>query len=498
MELPGFFDRQLLAKREELIAKGIDPYPYEYNFTHNIQDIIVNSRKITDQEESVSTIGRVGSVRKAGKALFLDLRKDKFKIQLYIRSNDVDENVWYIVTKLDIGDIIKAQGKLFFTKMGELTINVSSMQLLCKAIVRIPFGKETEDKEFYKAEDPEIVYRERYVYWNIKPEAKQLIEKRFKIIGLIKRWMENEGFLEVQTPTIEMVYGGAEARPFKTNIWALNNQNAYLRISPELNLKKYVAGGFDKVFTVCQNFRNEGIDKSHNPEFTMMEWYEAGTDYLKQMERFENLTEYLVKSIHGATKICYQGVEIDFKTPWRRLTVIDALRELASIDVEKMGSEELISILKEREIEFPENAKKGVLIAILFEELCEDYLIQPTFILDHPFEISPLTKEKRGNEALVERFEPFVNKMEIGNAYSEMTDPVIQFQRFYEQRNQAGVDGEIDYENHPIDWDFIKAVGVGLPPTGGVGYGVDRVIMLILNAASIRDIIPFPLMKPKL
>lgn len=498
MEYPDFFDRQLLAKRADLIERGIDPYPYQYQFTHNIQDLINDSNRIIENEEQVSTIGRVGSIRKAGKALFIDIRKDMVKIQLYVRSNDVDEKVWYIISKLDIGDIIKAEGLLFYTKMGELTIHLNIVELLCKTIVRIPFGKEAGDKEFYKTEDPEIIYRERYLYWNIKPEAKQLIETRFKIIGLIKRWMQNEGFLEVQTPTIEMVYGGAEARPFKTNIWALNNQNAYLRISPELSLKKYVVGGFDKVFTVCQNFRNEGIDKSHNPEFTMMEWYEAGTDYLRQMERFEKLTEYLVKSIHNTTKINYQGVEIDFKTPWRRLSVIDAIKEFASIDVENMNNEQLIKILEERDVLFPDNAKRGVLIAILFEELCEEYLVQPTFIVDHPFEISPLTKEKRGNKLLVERFEPFVNKMEIGNAYSEMTDPVIQFQRFHEQRSQVGVDGEIDYENHPIDMDFIKAVGTGLPPTGGVGYGVDRIIMIILNAASIRDIIPFPMMKPRM
>ena len=316
---------------------------------------------------------------------------------------------------------------------------------------------------------------------------------RFHIISLIRRWMEQEGFLEVLTPTIEMVYGGAEARPFSTNIWSLNNQKAYLRISPELYLKRYIAAGFPKVFTICQNFRNEGIDKSHNPEFTMMEWYEAGTDYVRQMERFEQLTSFLAMELLGSTSIEFQGTQIELAAPWRRLCMTDAIKEYVGIDVLSMTIDEIETYMADNQTEFNEGQPKGLLIAHLFEELCEAKLIQPTFILDHPVEISPLTKSKRGKPGFVERFEPFINCMEVGNAYSELTDPVEQYERLAAQRDIKT--GE-DFENHPVDMDFIKAVGVGLPPTGGVGYGIDRIIMLLTNSSTIRDIIPFPMMKP--
>lgn len=490
---PDFFDSVLLQKREELIQLGINPYPYSYDKSHAIGEVIDNEEELIGARQNCSIVGRVVATRVMGKSIFFDVQDETARLQVYTNKNDFSDIQWKVVSKLtDIGDIVELTGFVFRTKMGELSLHAKAFNILCKSIVRIPFGKSADDKEFNQIADPEIKYRERYIYWQTNPEARAKIEKRFKIIQLVRNWMEKEGFLEVSTPTVEMVYGGAEARPFQTNIWALNNQTAFLRISPELYLKRFIAAGFPKVFSICQNFRNEGIDKSHNPEFTMMEWYEAGTDYFRQMERFEQLVSNLSMELYGTTTIIYQGKTIDLAVPWQRLSMVDAIKKFVGIDVLNMATSEIEAFLLEKGIEFTAGQSKGLLISLLFEETCEKELIQPTFIIDHPIEISPLTKSKRGAEGFVERFEPFINGMEVGNAYSELTDPVEQYVRLAAQRNKD----EEDYENHPIDFDFIKAVGVGLPPTGGVGIGIDRIIMLLTDSATIRDIIPFPMMKP--
>lgn len=496
MMYPNYFDKVLLKKREQLLTEGYNPYPYDYKVLHKTQDVKEQQEELMAKETMVSLAGRVWSIRTAGKALFLDLKDDTGKIQLYVSVNHVDEKAWRLLSSLtDLGDFIFITGELFLTKSRELSIRVGRAYMLSKSVVRLPISKETEDDIYYQVKNPEILYRERYIYWNIDDSARKLMVSRSRIISLIRNWMNSEGFLEVQTPTIEMVYGGAEARPFETNIWALDSQKAYMRISPELYLKRFIVGGFDKVFTICQNFRNEGIDKSHNPEFTMMEWYEVGTDYVRQMERFENIMEYLVKELHnGQTEIPYGDKMLDFKTPWKRLRLVDAIRHYVGIDVINMALGELQAWMTGMNLLYDEKDSKGILMVQVFEELCEQHLIQPTFILDHPVEISPLTKEKRGMPGFVERFEPFVNAMEIGNAYSELTDPVEQYERLFQQQVRRVKDGE--YENHPMDFDFIKSMGIGMPPTGGVGFGIDRIIMLLTNAASIRDIIPFPLMKP--
>ena len=491
---PNFFDVELLAKRERLIESGVNPYPYTFDRSHSIQHVVDNETALSESKTTCNLVGRVTAIRIMGKSLFFDLLDDTARIQIYAGKNDFTDAEWELITKLmDIGDYVNISGFVFRTRMGELSIHARKVQIVCKAVVRIPFGKATDEKVYNEVADPEIIYRERYIYWQTNQEARKKIEIRFRIISLIRQWMEKEGFLEVSTPTIEMVYGGAEARPFETNIWALNKQKAFLRISPELYLKRYIAAGFPKVFTICQNFRNEGIDKSHNPEFTMMEWYEAGTDYIRQMERFEQLVEYLAIEIFGSSTIEYQGKTINLAAPWKRITMINAIKQNAGIDVISMTELDIERYMTDNNIEFLEGQPKGILIAHLFEELCEKDLIQPTFVIDHPVEISPLTKIKRGMLGFVERFEPFINAMEVGNAYSELTDPVEQYERLAKQRE---VKSEDDFENHPIDLDFIKAVGVGLPPTGGVGLGVDRIIMLLTNSATIRDITPFPLMKP--
>ena len=320
------------------------------------------------------------------------------------------------------------------------------------------------------------------------------MEIRSRTVSAVRRFMEERGFLEVTTPTIEMLYGGAEARPFGTNIHALSDQAAYLRISPELPLKRFIVGGFEKVYTICQNFRNEGIDRSHNPEFTMMEWYEAYTDYNYQMEQFEALVSRVAEEVTGSTKISYQGEEIDLTPPWRRLAILDALKE-TGIDAASLDESALVAELGRRGLQVPKPLTWGHAVVALFEELVEPTLKVPTFVCDHPLDVCPLTKVHRENPRLVERFEPIIAGMELGNAYSELTDPVVQLGRL-ERQKELGADEE-GVEHHPIDLDFVKAIGCGMPPTGGVGLGIDRLIMLLADVASIRDVIAFPLMRPK-
>lgn len=491
------FSNSLVEKRTELIEQGINPYPYYYDHQQKIDEILIDishSPNLSGLEnKTYYTAGRVWAKRTMGKSIFIDLKDSSGKIQCYFNSKNLTESEWLILLNLDLGDIIGVNGQVFVTKTGENSLRINKLELLSKVVVPIPIGKETEDKVYYRATDPEIKYRERYLQWMLNDNDRNKILLRNKIISFIRKKMEEDGFLEVSTPTIEFVYGGAEARPFKTSIWALGNKNAFLRISPELYLKRYIVAGFEKVFSICQNFRNEGIDLSHNPEFTMMEWYECYTDYEYQMKRFENLVSSVCREINGSDIITYQGVKLDFSPPWKRLSIIEALKEYSGLDVSEMSVEQLKTELTKAEIVFDESITYGHAISELFEHYCEKHLIQPTFILDHAIEISPLTKVKRGDNRFVERFEPFVYGIEIGNAYSELTDPVDQLQRLINQRKNR----KDDYDNHPVDVDFIKAIGCGMPPTGGVGLGIDRLIMILTDSQSIRDIIPFPMIKPK-
>jgi lysyl-tRNA synthetase class 2 len=493
------FDESRLQKRMQLISEGVNPYPYSFEQPTLVSQVVDETKRREEAGEELlfttMLIGRVWAKREMGRTCFMDLRDKSGKIQLYLVQKKFDKNIWGQILLVDLGDIIGVEGNVFRTKSGELTINVDSLTILSKTVVPIPMGKEVGEKSIYRLSDAESKYRERYLHWLLDDEDRIRIQQRSRIISSIRRRMETEGFLEVSTPTIEFVYGGAEARPFRTSIWALSNSEAFLRISPELYLKRYLVAGFEKVFTICQNFRNEGIDHSHNPEFTMMEWYEAYTDYQFQMHRFETLVAGVCEEICGTTQITYQGVNLNFQVPWRRITVLDALKQFAGIDASVMSVGELRTELDRRNINYSTPLTWGVAVIEFFEATCEEHLIQPTFILDHPIEISPLTKVKRGDKRLVERFEPYAFKMEIGNAYSELTDPVVQLERLIEQRGNRG-DNE-EYETHPIDADFVKAVGCGMPPTGGVGLGVDRLIMLLTDAPSIRDIIPFPMVKPK-
>lgn len=488
------FAKSLLEKRQRLIDAGIDPFPYSYEGVQPVQEIVAASlRRETDGDSlqfDVVSAGRVWGRRDMKKAIFLDLRDHSGKIQLYVRRAVGEHRTDTVLDCIDVGDIIGVRGKVFRTRTGELSVAVESLDILAKAVVPVPVGKETEDHSFHRLSDAESRYRERYLTWMLNPDHRERMVLRSKIISAIRRWMEERGFLEVATPVIEAVYGGAEARPFRTSIWALGNREAFLRISPELYLKRYIVAGFERVFTICQNFRNEGIDHSHNPEFTMMEWYEAFTDYEVQMVRFETLVADVCREIHGSTVISYQNVTLDFTPPWRRISVVAALVE-EGIDVNSLTVEELTKLLGDSNVDRGPMTW-GIAVAELFEKVCESKLVQPTFIIDHPVDISPLTKVKRGDARLVERFEPYAYGMEIGNAYSELTDPVEQAERLLAQR---GGQRDSEFENHPLDVDFIKAIGCGMPPTGGVGLGIDRLIMLLTDAPSIRDIVPFPMVK---
>lgn len=494
------FDEQLLQKREALLHLGVHPYPYSYDdplpIGQVLQDVERREAEGDDIGEQVVLTGRIWAQRKHGKTQFWDLRDASGKIQLYLKHDRLGADRWEQLKHLDIGDVLGVKGVLFRTHPGELTVQIEHLTVLAKAVVPIPVGKETDEETYYRVVDPEVKYRERYLHWILDEEDRRRIILRTQIIATVRRWMEDEGFMEVSTPTIEFVYGGAEARPFRTSIWALEHKEAFLRISPELYLKRYLVAGFEKVYTICQNFRNEGIDFSHNPEFTMMEWYETYTDYERQMVRFEELVAHVCRTVHGSYEVTYQGTELDFTPPWRRLSVLEALKEYGDLDASALSADELTRIVRKHGIPCADTLPWGIAVVELFEHLCEPHLAQPVFIIDHPIDVSPLTKVKRGDPRLVERFEPYVVGMEIGNAYSELTDPVDQLNRLMEQcRSDTDENGA--YENHPIDADFVKAIGCGMPPTGGVGLGIDRLIMLLTDARSIRDVIPFPMVKPR-
>jgi lysyl-tRNA synthetase, class II len=501
-KLYGFDDNKML-KREKLLNSGL-LYPYSFNLTHKVEAAIQEAVKYEKKHLpldgiTVSLAGRVWSLRNMGKSFFFDLKDETNKIQVYCKKDLLSEYEWNQISLLDIGDIVGMTGYLFRTNTHELSVHATTILILTKTVVQIPLGKETDDKIYNRVSDPEVKYRERYLHWMVNNDDRNKMMLRFRIITEIRNWMEAEGFLEVTTPNIEMVYGGAEARPFKTNIWALDHQEAFLRISPELYLKRYIVAGFPKVFTICQNFRNEGIDSTHNPEFTMMEWYEAFTDYEYQMYRFEMLVSHICLKICGDTQITYQGTQINFAPPWKRLSMLDALKQYEDVDANYMTDDDLRGELTRRNITHPEPFTWGYAVVKLFEATCEEHLVQPTFLIDHPSDISPMTKAKRGDPRLVERFEPFIYGMEMGNAYSEMNDPILQLKEFIRQKEdqiKRQNATSVDYTDNPIDIDFIKAIGCGLPPTGGVGLGIDRLIMLFTNSISIREIIPFPMIKP--
>ncbi len=506
---------------EEIKKLGVNPYPHRYDVTHKAAELIKNFTDPKDEAETearksviVSIAGRISAIRRMGKATFCHIKDDTDRIQLYIKKDEVGETPYAILKMLDIGDIIGIKGFVFRTKTGEISVHCVSFELLTKSMFPLPVVKEeiteTGEKIVHDAfADVELRYRQRYIDLIVNEGVKETFLNRTKIIKSIRSTLEKYGFLEVETPTLQSIYGGANARPFVTHHNALDIP-LYLRISNELFLKRLIVGGFSRVFEFVKDFRNEGIDRTHNPEFTQVEWYQAYGDYNDSMKLFEEAVEQACIAVHGGTKINYQGTELDLKAPWKRIRMVDAIKEKTGLDVLSMKKDEIILYMKQNGIEFDTKLShsKGLVIASLFEETCEEDLIQPSFVVDHPIDTTPLCKPLREYSIrqleemrkdpeqviFVERFEPYINKWEVGNAYTELNDPILQ-RRLFEDQVERGRGGE--EETHPMDDDFIRAIEVGMPPTTGVGMGVDRIVMLLTNSVNIRDVLLFPLMKPQ-
>jgi len=482
---------ELLRVRREklniLRSMGIEPYGIDRFERTNLSSDIKNDYE-NFEGKTVTLAGRIMTKRSHGKASFADIQDRDGRIQIYVRYDNVGEKNYEIFKLLDIGDIIGVTGEVFKTKTGEITINVKDFKLLCKSLQVLP-------EKWHGLKDPDLRYRQRYVDLIINPSVREVFLKRTKIIKAIREFLDNRGFLEVETPVLHTIAGGAAARPFITHHNALDI-DMYLRIALELHLKRLIVGGFEKVYEIGRVFRNEGMDIRHNPEFTLLELYEAYTDYHGMMELTEQLFAYVAEKVNGSTKIIYQGTEIDLTPPWKRITMVDAIKEYVGVDFEKIDTdEEARKIAKDLNLELKKpDMKKGEVIAFVFDELVEKHLIQPTFVMDYPVEVSPLAKRKHDNPAFTSRFEAFIYGREVANAFSELNDPIDQKERFLEQLRQREAGDE---EAHMMDEDFINALEVGMPPTGGLGIGVDRLVMFMTDSYSIRDVILFPTMKPK-
>lgn len=476
-------------KLHELREQGIDPYPHTYAQTHHAGDLHARFSGINAGEklenEKVSLAGRLMTMRDMGKASFFNIQDQSGSIQVYLRTQEQSEHDQKSFKLVDLGDIVGIKGFVFKTQKGELSIHAQEFKILCKTLEPLP-------EKYHGLTDVEMKYRYRHLDLVADPSIRKVFETRSKIIREFRRFLDARGFLEVETPVLQPVYGGAAAHPFSTHHRALD-MKLYMKISPEIYLKRLVVGGFEKVYEVAKNFRNEGIDRSHNPEFTMLEYYEAYTDYNYQMKQFEEVIAHVAKAVTGSMKVTYQGKEVDFTPPWRRLTVYDGIKEYAGIDPETISEKDLFKKIKEWGSSLEKPSTKGEMLMEAFDLKVEEHLWQPTFIMDHPVEISPLTKMHRSKPGLVERFEPVCAGMEIGNAYTELNDPEDQLTRLKEQEAKR----KTDEEAHPMDEDFIHAVDLGMPPTGGVGIGIERIVMLLTDQHSIRDIIFFPTMKFK-
>jgi lysyl-tRNA synthetase class 2 len=471
-----------IRKMQEFRKLGINPYPYKYSPTHTAMQILEKYKEIPIEQskDKVVVAGRIASIRRMGKVTFCHIRDHTGKIQLFMREDSLGKD--YDLLKLwDIGDWVGAEGVVFRTKTGEVSVLVSKPEMLCKAIRPFP-------EKWHGLKDVEIRYRHRYLDLVMNPEVREVFRKRTKIIDTIRSVLDSKNFIEVETPVLQQIYGGAAAKPFKTHLNTLN-QDVFLRIAPELYLKKLIVGGLDRVYEIGKNYRNEDIDRSHNPEFTSIEIYQAYADFRDMMELTEDLYVAAAMAVHGSTKFEYQGNIIDVKKPWKTYTMIGAIKELGGVDVEAYDDKSLLAKVPRKEL-LPPKPSRGMIIQALFEQLCEEKLIQPTFITHHPIETTPLCKQCRdGHRDLVERFEPFIAGMEIANAYSELNDPILQ-RKLLEDQAKAGSEW-----GNVVDEDFIQSIEYGMPPTGGLGIGIDRMVMILTNSPSIRDVLFFPFMK---
>ncbi|MDY4669283.1 MAG: lysine--tRNA ligase [Oliverpabstia sp.] len=479
---------QLLKVRREKLAElqenGKDP------FQITKYDVTNHSAELKDDFEayegkSVSIAGRMMSKRVMGKASFCNVQDLKGNIQSYVARDSIGEEEYKAFKKMDIGDIVGITGEVFKTKTGEISIHASAVTLLSKSLQVLP-------EKFHGLTNTDIRYRQRYVDLIMNPEVKDTFIKRSKIISAIRKYLDAQGFMEVETPMLVANAGGAAARPFETHFNALN-EDLKLRISLELYLKRLIVGGLERVYEIGRVFRNEGLDTRHNPEFTLMELYQAYTDYNGMMDLTENLYRYVAQEVLGTTKIVYNGIEMDLGKPFERITMVDAVKKYAGVDFNEIHTlKEARAVAKEHNVEYEERHKKGDILALFFEEFAEEHLVQPTFVMDHPIEISPLTKKKPENPEYTERFEFFMNGWEMANAYSELNDPIDQRARFKAQEELLA---QGDEEANTTDEDFLNALEIGLPPTGGIGFGIDRMVMLLTDSAAIRDVLAFPTMK---
>ena len=471
-------------KLAELQAAGRNPFEItKYDVTAHSTDVKEHYEEWEGKEVSVA--GRMMFKRVMGKASFCNVQDLKGSIQIYVARDNIGEEEYKGFKKMDIGDIIGVKGTVFTTKAGEISIHATELTLLSKSLQVLP-------EKFHGLTDTDMRYRQRYVDLIMNAEVKDTFVKRSKIIAAIRKYLSSQNFMEVETPMLVSNAGGAAARPFETHFNALD-EDLKLRISLELYLKRLIVGGLERVYEIGRVFRNEGLDTRHNPEFTLMELYQAYTDYNGMMELTENLYRYVAQEVLGTTTITYKGVEMDLSKPFERITMVDAVKKYAGVDFDQIKTlEEARAIAKEKGVEFEPRHKKGDILSLFFEEFAEEHLIQPTFVLDHPVEISPLTKKKPGNPDFVERFEFFMNGWEMANAYSEINDPIDQRERF---RAQEELLAQGDEEANHTDEDFLNALEIGMPPTGGIGYGIDRMVMLLTDSAAIRDVLLFPTMK---
>ena len=471
-------------KLAELQGSGKDPFVItKYDQTHHSVEVKENYEELEGKQVSIA--GRMMSKRVMGKASFCNVQDLKGNIQSYVARDSIGEENYKEFKKLDVGDVIGIEGEVFKTKTGEISIHASHVTLLSKSLQILP-------EKFHGLTNTDMRYRQRYVDLIMNPEAKDTFIKRSKIISAIRRYLDGEGFMEVEPPMLVANAGGAAARPFETHFNALN-EDLKLRISLELYLKRLIVGGLERVYEIGRVFRNEGLDTRHNPEFTLMELYQAYTDYNGMMDLTEKLYRHVAQEVLGTTKIVYNGVEMDLGKPFERITMVDAVKKYAGVDWNEVKTlEEARKLADEHHVEYEEHHKKGDILSLFFEEFAEEHLIQPTFVMDHPIEISPLTKKKPENPEYTERFEFFMNGWEMANAYSELNDPIDQRERFKAQEELLA---QGDEEANTTDEDFLNALEIGMPPTGGIGFGIDRMCMLLTNSAAIRDVLLFPTMK---
>lgn len=485
-------DNPLRAEKKKKLGQlrelGLNPFPHNFKPTHKAGEIIAKHSGLQPGEQVQGDFvmaGRLMTKRDMGKAAFFNFQDQSGTLQAYVRLEELADADRKFFDHVDLGDWVGLRGFVFKTKKGELSLHCKKFEIICKTVEPLP-------EKFHGLTDVELKYRHRHMDLLTDEESRQVFVTRTQIIREVRRYLDDAGFLEVDTPTLQPIYGGAAAYPFSTHHRALD-MKLFLRISPELYLKRLIVGGYEKVYEISKNFRNEGIDRSHNPEFNLLEYYEAYSDYFDQMKRFEELVCQVVMKVKGGYKFTYQGKDIDFTPPWRRLTVMDGIKEYGKFDPDKLSDKELFDKIKSLGSDMKKPESRGNMLMEAFELVAEEHLWNPVFVLDHPVEVSPLTKAHRTVAGLVERFEPFAACMEIGNAYTELNDPEDQRRRLEEQEAQR----VIDEEAQPMDEDFLHAIDTGMPPTGGVGLGIDRLVMLLTDRHSIRDIIFFPTMRFK-